>query len=279
MRSPEDGILISLTNRRPHGVRPLTLPLSTFRYHSAAMGHVTPQQTDLSAQAQWLDVAAEEKASSVIRLAPPGISSLVDIGSGAGVVLAVLDRMNFAEAYWACEPVTEFCEQIERREIRRLRGTETCMFDDAFPGQTFDLAILSHVVEHLLTPASLVAAALCRAKYVIVEVPIEANVLGRGRHMARKVLGHVGAHAAGHVQFFSRASARSLMKVSGGKVLESRGYFPRAPYAAQATRAYQRAVLAASRVPRLANCYYEHYAMLATRATIDEWDHHYARPE
>jgi hypothetical protein len=81
------------------------------------------------------------------------------------------------------------------------------------------------------------------------------------------------------VQFFSRSSARSLIEFSGGKVLRSRGYFPRAPYAAQATSGCQRAVLAASRVPRLAERYYEHYAILATRATIDKWDHHYIRPE
>jgi precorrin-6B methylase 2 len=54
--------------------------------------------------AEWLNVAADEKAASVIHLAPADTKTVVDIGCGSGSVLAALDKRGFAARYWACEP-------------------------------------------------------------------------------------------------------------------------------------------------------------------------------
>lgn len=102
---------------------------------------------------EWHAVAAEEKAASVLRLlAGRRIDTVVDVGCGTGVVLQALDRQGFAGRYWACEPTPALHSEIP--PIDRLVAAENTTFDQAFPGQGFDLAILSHVAEHLLTPDS-----------------------------------------------------------------------------------------------------------------------------
>lgn len=229
--------------------------------------------------AAWLDIAAEEKADSILRLMPAAtIKSVVEIGCGTGAVLAALGRRNFADEYWACEPAPDLARLIGAQEIPRLRGVATTTFDDAFGGQSFDLAILTHVVEHVLAPAVLLHQALVRARFVLVEVPIEYNLAGRARMVIRGRSAHTTAHPAGHVQFFSRRSVRLLVGHAGGVMLRQAGYFPRSAYAAQATHMYQRAVLTAARYKLPTRAYYEHFAILAQRRKLGAWDHHYAAP-
>ncbi len=229
--------------------------------------------------AQWLDVAGNEKAASIISLAPQNVRSVVEIGCGTGAVLEALDRRGFAERYWACEPQPELFAQIATSKISRLIAASQATFDQAFGNQCFDLAILTHVVEHLLTPAEVVTQALRRARHVFIEIPIEDNPAGWTRAHVRKLLGHDRRdNAAGHVQFFSRHSARKLIEFAGGTILAERGYFPYDSAAASADRLHKKVVLQLATHEAVGRVYYEHYAMLAQLATIDNWGHHYHKP-
>jgi SAM-dependent methyltransferase len=224
--------------------------------------------------ADWLNVAADDKAASVIQLAPADTKTVVDIGCGSGSVLAALDRRGFAEKYWACEPSSELANEIP--EISRLISLEVSNFDAAFLGQEFDLAILSHVVEHVRAPAALIAQALDRAKHVIVEVPIEATFLTRLRKRGRDLSVD---HPAGHVHFFDESDARKLIGLAGGSVLAERAYFPLSPYRCLAQRPSQKIMLTvATHCDRLARLHYEHFAVLATARTFPDWVHHYPKP-
>jgi SAM-dependent methyltransferase len=233
-----------------------------------------PTENPAELELRWLQVAAVEKAGSVIALAQHA-TDVVEIGCGTGALLEELHRRGFGKRFWACEPSRELWERIPALE--RLVSAEPTTFDCAFGGRRFDLAIISHVAEHVLAPSALVAQALDRADRILVEVPIEANVLGKlrgaltGRESAR--------NQAGHLHFFSRRSARFMVEYAGGKVLSERGYFPYAPYRAQADRCYQKVVLSAARFERMGRLWYEHFAMLATRVSIDHWDHVFATPE
>lgn len=231
--------------------------------------------------ADWLAIAGEEKAESIVSLAPKSTSTVLEIGCGTGAVLEALDRRGFADQYWACEPSTELYAQVQGQNISRLQGLENTTLEHAFGDQTFDLAILSHVVEHLLAPATLIYEALSRASCVLVEVPIEGGPAGRARMAVKRTLGQDPYdNPAGHVQFFSRSSARQLAGHSGGKVVAERGYFPIAPYSAQATSALQKGVVAVAEVAEpVARVYYEHFAMLLSPVTVNDWDHHYAKPQ
>jgi SAM-dependent methyltransferase len=241
----------------------------------------SPREDRLNTPAQvaeWLEIAAHEKAASIVGLtAGHEVKEVIEIGTGSGAVLGALDRAGFAERYWACEPTADLLAQMKPNG--RLVEAVPETFDRAFPGKTFDLAILSHVVEHLLAPAPLINEALQRAKLVVVEVPIEGNAAGNARSWVKGRMGSPRVdNMAGHVQFFSRREARELIGHSGGTLLAERGYFPLAPYRASEEHAYQRFVLKAAKVEPLARLYYEHFAMLCTQTRIASWNHVYAPP-
>ena len=73
----------------------------------------------------------------------------------------------------------------------------------------YDLAVLSHVLEHVPEPMSLLREAARVAPVVLVEVPLEDN-----RSAAREEKREEAARI-GHVQFFDRAAVRALFRVAG----------------------------------------------------------------
>ena len=236
----------------------------------------------------WCTAGAREKALSVVSLvANRGIRTVLEIGCGTGVVLAELDHLAFGDRYWACEPMAELCDLAKAKAIRRIVEISCTTFDEeTFPGQPFDLIILSHVLEHVLNPAELLNHALRRGRYVVVEVPIEANTSGNLRSATRRRL--TGrprtVNAAGHIQFFSTSDARKLVQWSGGRVLDTRLYFPTEAHevlrgsARGPRRLYLDGISGLGRIlgsRMLARLHYGHYALLAQQQKRfeAEWGH------
>jgi SAM-dependent methyltransferase len=236
----------------------------------------------------WCTLGAREKALSVTTLAADrGVRDVLEIGCGTGAVLAELDELAFGDRYWACEPMAVLCDLAKAKTIQRIVDISCTTFDEqTFAGQRFDLIILSHVLEHVLNPAELLSLALRRGRYVIVELPIEANVTGNLRSaLRRRLTGRPRTvNAAGHIQFFSRADAKNLVRWSGGQVLDTRLYFPTRAHEAMRhsasgpRRLYLDGVSGVGRIVgrrALARLYYGHFALLAQqREQFEmEWGH------
>jgi SAM-dependent methyltransferase len=231
---------------------------------------------------RWLRIGAEQKATSVIQLAEGlGIRDVLEVGSGTGAILEELDRRGFADRYWACEPSEPLFARLAEKRIPRLVDcAATTLEHDTFDGKRFDLVILSHVLEHVLDPAGLLAAALQRADHAIVEVPIEGNFLGNFRAGLKRVLTGQPpiANAAGHVQFFSTRDVAKLAGWTGGRVLRSRLYFPLVGYrsaAASGFHPYRRSILGVHAIfgdAIMARLYYGHMAVLVGHVPPSEMD-------
>ena len=173
-----------------------------------------------------------------------------------------LSELGFGHQLYAAEISRSGVDVIERREIPRL--VECRLFDGpTCPGttRTFDLAILSHVVEHLEHPRQLLAEAARVARHVFVEVPTE-DISRRAKDYA--------PDRVGHINFYSPRTIRWLLQSSGLRVVTQVTTNPsKAVYAYHAGRTglvhYHTKELLLRLAPALATrhfCYHE--ALLAT---------------
>jgi SAM-dependent methyltransferase len=166
---------------------------------------------------RWRALGAGAKAGHVVELcARGGLSpaSLVEIGCGDGALLAELSARGFGgelSGFELSEPAVE---------IARARAIPGVVRLDAYDGThipaedgTWDLGVLSHVLEHVPEPPELLreAARVCTA--VVVEVPLEAN------WSARRASKRAGADEIGHLHSFDRAAVRAFVEAAGMRIV------------------------------------------------------------
>jgi SAM-dependent methyltransferase len=161
---------------------------------------------------EWRALSARTKADHVVALlrrAEVRPRALVEIGCGAGSLLAELAARRVAPE------LAGFDLSAAAIDIARghdLPGVRFAVFDGArvpVAERAYDVAVLSHVLEHVPEPAALLAEAARVASWVLVEVPLERN-----RSAARPAK-RAEAARIGHIQFFDRAAVRALCAGAG----------------------------------------------------------------
>jgi SAM-dependent methyltransferase len=161
---------------------------------------------------EWRALSARTKADHVVALlrrAGVRPRTLVEIGCGAGSLLAELAARGVAPE------LAGFDLSAAAIDIARGQDLPGVRFD-AFDGarvpvadRTYDVAVLSHVLEHVPEPAALLVEAARVASWVLVEVPLERN-----RSAARPAK-RAEAARIGHIQFFDRDTIRDLCAGAG----------------------------------------------------------------
>ena len=130
-------------------------------------------------ESEWRRLGAVDKASNVVRawemsggrLNP----SVVEIGCGDGSVAERLSSLDFYEEYRGFDISGSGIAQARARQIPRAEFIVTKGARIDCEDNTADLAILTHVIEHLENPRGLLSEARRIAPIVIVEVPLELN--------------------------------------------------------------------------------------------------------
>lgn len=167
-------------------------------------------------QRSWYELGAQSKVENITKLcdnAPH--DSILDIGAGDGAVLHRLDAVGFGSQLHAVEISISGLKALRERTWRSLVSAEP--FDGAalpFRDASFDLAILSHVVEHVEHPRILLREAARVARRVYVEVPLEYTLTYR--RLRRDFV----FDATGHINFFTPILIRLLVQSSGLTVLQ-----------------------------------------------------------
>jgi SAM-dependent methyltransferase len=172
-----------------------------------------PAEADL--YARWRALGAVGKADHVLALCTRAglwagghpINTL-EVGCGDGALLSELHQRGFGGRLSGVE-ITQAAVDIarERSEIDSVE-----LYDGSHleaPNQTFELGILSHVLEHVPDPPALLAevARACRA--VVVEVPLEQNI------SAKRASKREHADEVGHLQRLDREKAREIVARAG----------------------------------------------------------------
>ncbi len=154
---------------------------------------------------EWRRLGAMGKVDNIVSLCsdlPRG--SILEIGAGEGSILKMLSDLNFGEELYALEISPSGVEAIKNKEISRL--TECRVFDGyhiPYDDDKFDIAVLSHVVEHVEHPRQLLFEVSRVARYVFIEVPLEDTIRLPRDFVFDKV---------GHINFYSPKTIRQLVQ-------------------------------------------------------------------
>lgn len=162
---------------------------------------------------EWRRLGAEDKAANVLCLCA-GVphERVVEIGAGEGSLLARLAELGFGAERSALDVSQSGVDAIQARRIPGL--VEARVFDGyaaPFEDGHFDLAILSHVLEHAEHPRQLLTEAARVARRVFVEVPLEETW-----RLPRDFV----PDDVGHINFYSEKSIRHLVQSCGLAVRE-----------------------------------------------------------
>ena len=162
--------------------------------------------------AEWRRLGALDKCSNIIRLCS-GLAHdrILEIGCGEGAVLERLATLDFGRTFVGLEVSESGVRMVEKKNIPSISTKLFDGYEIPYRERCFDLAILSHVLEHVEYPRRLIREAARVATMVFVEVPLENN----WRLSSDFVFDRVG-----HINFYDRKCIRRLVQSCDMKTIE-----------------------------------------------------------
>jgi ubiquinone/menaquinone biosynthesis C-methylase UbiE len=160
----------------------------------------------------WRMLGAKYKTRHIIDVCKGHkFNKVLEVGAGDGSILRLLADQNFAPEYHAVEISESGVEHIKTRNIVNLKSVQ--IFDGyhlPFDDNSFDLIILSHVLEHVEHERLLLRELKRVAQYCVIEVPrdYKAGVDSRIKHFL----------AYGHINVYTPTSLRYLLRTEGFEI-------------------------------------------------------------
>jgi SAM-dependent methyltransferase len=178
--------------------------VSTREFYEAGYDLADPAEAER--MGRWRAIGARSKAGHVRGLlADRTPQTIVEIGCGDGSLLVHLADIATVDGF-----------ELSANAAQHARDRKVARKVEAFDGEhvpaaadEYDVAVLSHVLEHVPDPLPLLKEAARIAPTVIVEVPLEDNRSAR-RPAARRL-----SQDAGHLHAFNRADVRRLVREAG----------------------------------------------------------------
>ncbi|MDN3579615.1 class I SAM-dependent methyltransferase [Mucilaginibacter flavus] len=157
----------------------------------------------------WRMLGAKYKAQHIIDVCKGlTFNKVLEVGAGDGSILKILSDHDFAPEYNAVEISESGVQYIQSRAIKNLKSVQ--VFDGyklPFEDDSFDLIILSHVLEHVEHERILLREIKRVAKRCVIEVPrdYKTGVDTRIKHFL----------AYGHINVYTPTSLRYLLSTEG----------------------------------------------------------------
>lgn len=163
--------------------------------------------------AEWRRLGAVDKAANIVSLCD-GLPrhTILEIGAGDGSILKRMAELQFGDQLYALEISPSGVETIVAKQIPNL--VEAKLFDGydvPYDGGAFDIAILSHVLEHVEFPRQLLYEASRVAKYVFIEVPLE-DMSRLSADFAFTRVGHINHYSPRTIRWFAQSSGLRVLK-------------------------------------------------------------------
>jgi len=160
----------------------------------------------------WRTLGAIDKVNNILKLCA-GIQhdKVLEIGSGDGAIVQRLSDLSFAEQLYSLEISRSAVATIKARRIPRLVDCQ--LFDGyrlPYADRSFDLTVLSHIIEHVEHPRQLLMEASRISEHIFIEVPLEDTVRLGSEYVFNRV---------GHINFYSPKTIRLLAQTCDLRVL------------------------------------------------------------
>jgi SAM-dependent methyltransferase len=161
---------------------------------------------------RWREIGAVDKARNIADLCRSvPHRTILDVGAGDGAVINQLSAQNFSGNFYALDIAAPAVEFIKARGLPCVIESRTFNgYNLPYESDQFDLAICTHVLEHVEHPRRLLYELQRVARYLFVEVPLELNWRMPQDYQASDV---------GHINFFSPKTIRQLLQSSGYEVV------------------------------------------------------------
>jgi ubiquinone/menaquinone biosynthesis C-methylase UbiE len=160
----------------------------------------------------WRMLGAKYKAQHIIYVSKGHtFKKVLEVGAGDGSILKYLADAGFAEEYHAVEISESGVAHIKSKNIPGVKSVR--LFDGyklPFENDSFDLIILSHVLEHVEHERMLLREINRVANHSIIEVPLDY------RYGVDNRLKHFLAY--GHINMYTPTSLRYLLRTEGFEV-------------------------------------------------------------
>lgn len=176
-------------------------------------------------QSLWRETGARQKARNIMEVTRGmAFNKVLEVGAGDGSILKFLSEAGFAKEYYAVEISGSAIQRIRERHIPQL--VQVLPFDGyaiPFPDHSFDLVILSHVLEHVEYERKLLRELQRLAPNQVIEVPKDY------RFGVDKKVPHFLSY--GHINTYTPSSLRFLLRSEGFTVLQQKiGVYSRDTY-------------------------------------------------
>ena len=201
---------------------------------------------------EWRMLGAKYKVQNIVQLCKRQnmqFANLLEVGAGEGSILQHLQDRNFCDAMEAVEISRSGVDAIKERQLSSVKAVK--LFDGyqlPYEDETFDLVILSHVLEHVEFPRTLLREIWRVSKNLIIEVPCDYSPT------VDQKFDHYMSY--GHINIYNPPIIRYLLQSEGFTILDDLstriapevaeyikfvlGKRPKTPFVVQKLRGYLR---------------------------------------
>jgi len=159
----------------------------------------------------WRRLGALDKCANIVRLCSTlDHDEVLEVGCGEGAILQRLSELQFGTKYTGLEISPSAVQRVLEKSLPNVEIHLFGGYELLFPDKRFDLAILSHVLEHVEYPRKLISEAARVARNVFIEVPLEDNL---------KLSQDFVFDRVGHINFYSVRTIRRLVQSCGMRIL------------------------------------------------------------
>ncbi len=159
----------------------------------------------------WRVLGSTDKCKNILRLcAQMPHATIIEIGCGDGAILQRLAQIGFGSSFTGLEISPSAVRKVQQKQIPNCQVHLFDGYELPYSGKPYDLAVLTHVLEHVEYPRRLIHEAARIARNVFIEVPLEDNW-----RMSRDFV----FDAVGHINFYNPKTIRAVVQTCGMTVL------------------------------------------------------------